>query len=42
VEDSHLTFKLVADFLYKNGYETENAATGEETLQKIEADLRRT
>ena len=35
VEDSRLTAMVVAEFLNKNGYETETAITGEEAVQKI-------
>lgn len=35
VEDSCLTAMVVAEFLNKNGYETETAITGEEAVQKI-------
>ena len=35
VEDSRLTAMVVAEFLNKNGYETETAVTGEEAVQKI-------
>lgn len=34
VEDSRLTAMVVAEFLNKNGYETETAVTGEEAVQK--------